>query len=166
MTDVIEIPLIAEDQDLILSFLKLLPVQGESIYNGFIFYNYPVAENKQIYFYILEPYQEMENAHIWESIIPKAPISLMFFSWDQKVQNTGLAHLHNLYTSKFSTPIIFISDNIPEELDFSSVDDDILQKHLENIMMYQPDTPKSAHDTLLNALKNVRENIHVEMEDK
>lgn len=166
MIDVLEIPLITHDQDTAIDFVNLLSVQSESIYNGFRFYTYPVSPSQKIFFYLLEPYEEMENAHIWERIIPKAPFSLMFFSWDEKVKNTPLEQLYNQYISHFSTPIVFLTGNSSEELDFSSINDEILQSHLENILLYDAENAESVKSTLLNAMLMMRDTVDQELDDR
>jgi hypothetical protein len=155
--DVIEIPLIAQDQDLTISFVNLLPIQTESIYNGFVFYNFPVDDKRKIFFYVLEPYDELENAHIWEHLIPKAPFSMIFFKWEEKVKGTPLEDMYTQYMERFNTPLLFLASNSNEELDLSSVDDEILQAHLENTLMYQPDNPESIRKTIIDALVLVRD---------
>ena len=155
MIDVIEIPIIAQDQDLAISFVNLLPVQTESIYNSFVFYNFQVDDTRKIFFYVLEPYKELENAHIWEHLIPKAPFTLLFFNWEEKIKGTPLEDIYNLYIERFNTPLLFLASNSTEELDLTSVDDEILQAHLENTLMYQSDNPESIRKTIIDALVQV-----------
>ena len=46
-----------------------------------------------------------------------------------------------------------------QELDLSSVDDEILQSHLESTLMYQPDNPESIRKTIIDALVHIRNSM-------
>lgn len=152
MIDVLEIPLIAHNADLDTTFVKLLPIENEQEYNGFVFYDYQLSDHQRIFFYVLDPYDEIQNAHIWERVIPKSTFCLIFFNWEDQIENTPLASICEHYVNRFETPVYLVTGNSNEEIDFSNVEDKIIQSHLEQILMYDPDNPHSVKQILSNAL--------------
>ncbi len=149
MHEITEIPVFMDSSYWQQRFFGLAGVNEALNYQAFRQVSWQVDDRREVYFYLIDHFNEHMVNESLGAIIPRAPM-VLFCSERAPSADSAILKIHNFYCEHFSTPVAWFFRMAPEE-------DGENKPFPEDNAVYrlEEDTPEYLHHILRKALKDI-----------